>query len=282
MKNKIFLFVISVFVLSCGSRKYKVVIKETNDQRTETSVVTTQRQTKSATRSNKKTNNTNTNNTYDITVENYVNSFSDVAKNHMRSYNIPASITLAQGILESGVGNGRLAREGNNHFGIKCHGWEGEKIYHDDDETQECFRKYPKAEDSYRDHSAFLTGRKRYQGLFKLQPNDYQGWATGLRQAGYATDPQYPQKLISLIERYNLHKYDTEVLADKNNTQDTKNTQVPTITETLPKYYVVKSGDTLFSISKLFNTTVENLKSVNNLVNNNLSIGQQLVIPSSN
>ncbi len=140
--------------------------------------------------------------------ERYIDTYKDVAQEEMQLYNIPASITLAQGILESGSGKGRLSVEANNHFGIKCHNWTGVKIYHDDDEAQECFRKYNNAKYSFRDHSLFLTGRKRYQDLFKLNPKDYQGWAKGLRAAGYATDKKYPEKLISIIERYELHKYD--------------------------------------------------------------------------
>ncbi len=140
--------------------------------------------------------------------ERYIDTYKDVAQEEMQLYNIPASITLAQGILESGSGKGRLSVEANNHFGIKCHNWTGVKIYHDDDEAQECFRKYNNAKYSFRDHSLFLTGRKRYQELFKLNPKDYQGWAKGLRAAGYATDKKYPEKLISIIERYELHKYD--------------------------------------------------------------------------
>ena len=138
----------------------------------------------------------------------YISYFKTVAINEMHLYGIPASITLAQGILESGSGKGRLARQANNHFGIKCHTWNGDKIYHDDDEAQECFRKYKDPNTSYRDHSEFLANRKRYSGLFKLKITDYKGWAKGLRKAGYATDPKYPKKLISLIERYELHKFD--------------------------------------------------------------------------
>lgn len=113
----------------------------------------------------------------------------------MRKYKIPASITLAQGILESGSGKGRLAVEANNHFGIKCHGWTGKKIYHDDDASQECFRKYDYAKSSFEDHSTFLTTRGRYSKLFDYKVDDYKSWAKGLRAAGYATDRKYPQKI---------------------------------------------------------------------------------------
>ena len=129
----------------------------------------------------------------------------------MKEYKIPASITLAQGILESGSGNSKLARKANNHFGIKCHkDWHGKKFYMDDDKKHECFRKYKKAEDSYRDHSLFLTKRGRYAFLFHYNINDYKKWAYGLKQAGYATNPKYPQLLINIIEKYKLYKYDAK------------------------------------------------------------------------
>jgi len=128
-----------------------------------------------------------------MSTEAYIATYKDIAIEKMKEYKIPASITLAQGILESGSGNSKLATEGNNHFGIKCHkDWTGKKIYVDDDELHECFRKYKKAEDSYRDHSLFLTQRGRYSFLFDLDITDYKAWAKGLKQAGYATNPKYP------------------------------------------------------------------------------------------
>ena len=141
----------------------------------------------------------------------YIEKYSYLAIKEMKEFRIPASITLAQGILESGNGESRLATEGNNHFGIKCHNWEGEEIYADDDEENECFRKYKKVEDSYRDHSLFLSKRGRYSFLFELNITDYKAWAKGLKKAGYATSPTYAEKLISLIERYNLQKFDIEI-----------------------------------------------------------------------
>ncbi|HEY1007840.1 MAG TPA: glucosaminidase domain-containing protein, partial [Sphingobacteriaceae bacterium] len=138
----------------------------------------------------------------------YIERFRDVAVREMNKYGIPASITLAQGLLESGNGNGSLALEANNHFGIKCNSdWTGKTISKDDDAIGECFRVYNNPEESYRDHSEFLL-RKRYAGLFQLDRNDYQGWAHGLKKAGYATNPRYAELLISLIERYDLHQYD--------------------------------------------------------------------------
>src|SRR5699024_1675879 len=131
----------------------------------------------------------------------YIDTYKQYAMDDMLQYGIPASITLAQGILESGAGRGELTLKANNHFGIKCHDWTGETVRHDDDELQECFRKYSHAKYSFRDHSLFLTQRSRYRNLFTLKKDDYKSWAKGLRAAGYAIDPTYPEKLISLIER---------------------------------------------------------------------------------
>ena len=139
----------------------------------------------------------------------YIKKYSSTAKEEMKKFKIPASITLAQGMLESGFGYGTLARKGNNHFGIKCHkGWKGKSIRHDDDEKDECFRSYKNPLKSYRDHSLFLVDRDRYKDLFELKRKDYKGWARGLKAAGYATDPKYAEKLISLIERFNLTRFD--------------------------------------------------------------------------
>ena len=139
----------------------------------------------------------------------YIERFSALAVEEMYRSGVPASITLAQGLLESRYGLSDLAIEANNHFGIKCHNWAGAKMFYDDDQKNECFRKYASAEESFRDHSDFLRYRDRYKFLFDLDPTDYKGWAHGLRKAGYATDPSYPQKLIKLIEDYELHKYDS-------------------------------------------------------------------------
>lgn len=139
----------------------------------------------------------------------YIEMYKDIAIKQMRQSGIPASIILAQACLESGDGNSRLATEANNHFGIKCHDWKGDRIFHDDDKKGECFRKYRHAEESFKDHSAFLTGRERYRSLFRLDPKDYKAWAYGLKMAGYATNPSYPQLLIKIIEEFSLYKYDT-------------------------------------------------------------------------
>lgn len=206
-------------------------------------------------------------------VQDYINLYAQIAMVEMQKSKIPASITLAQGILESGVGKGRLSVEANNHFGIKCHGWQGQKIYHDDDASQECFRKYSKAESSFKDHSEFLTGRKRYANLFKLKPNDYKGWAKGLRAAGYATDKKYPQKLISLIERYQLYTYDEEILGRPYSSEEKP------VSSGVVKH-IVKKGDTLYSLSRRYKTSVTAIKDLNNMTSNNLALGQILIIPN--
>ncbi|WP_339611973.1 glucosaminidase domain-containing protein, partial [uncultured Planktosalinus sp.] len=200
-----------------------------------------------------------------------VDNYRDIAKTEMLLYGIPASIKIAQGILESGAGRGDLSRRSNNHFGIKCHtGWTGESVRHDDDELQECFRKYNDPKYSFRDHSLFLTGRSRYADLFKLKKDDYKGWAKGLRKAGYATDPKYPDKLISIIERYELYKIDQEVLGNEANIANPDTSKV--------NIYTVRKGDTLYSIGRRFNIPVETLKQYNGLLTNDISIGQVLYL----
>ena len=207
------------------------------------------------------------------TVEEYIAYYSTIAKSNMERYGIPASITMAQAILESGAGKGELVQKANNHFGIKCHtGWTGEVAYHDDDARGECFRKYPDPRMSFEDHSKFLTTRSRYAALFKLKKDDYKGWARGLREAGYATDKRYPEKLIGLIERYGLDQYDREVLKGK----FIPDTEVVHLSN--EQKHTVQKGDTLYSISKKYNTTVDELKKINRLNDNTISIGQELII----
>jgi flagellum-specific peptidoglycan hydrolase FlgJ len=151
-------------------------------------------------------------------VQTYINNYKDLAIAEMLRSGIPASITLAQGIYESTAGTSELVLSSNNHFGIKCNNtWTGESVKHDDDLRNECFRKYPCAEDSYKDHSDFLRYRPRYAFLFNIDPTDYKGWAKGLKKAGYATSPKYPQSLIKLIEDYNLQEYTLQALQQKEN-----------------------------------------------------------------
>lgn len=146
----------------------------------------------------------------------YIERYKDIAMEEMQKDKIPASITLAQGILESGNGQSKLAKQGNNHFGIKCHSdWKGKRMHQDDDAPNECFRVYDNAEDSYRDHSKFLKNGTRYKSLFELSITDYKGWAKGLKKAGYATLPTYATVLINLIETYDLQQYDQMVVSGK-------------------------------------------------------------------
>jgi hypothetical protein len=262
----------------------------------------------------------------------YIARYSDMAVDQMKQYGIPASITLAQGLLESDAGRSTLATKCNNHFGIKCHNdWKGRKMYHDDDERQECFRCYGSPEDSYRDHSLFLVNGARYKDLFKLGATDYKGWAKGLKAAGYATSPTYAQKLIELIERYGLDRYDTrngvrlkpgqlphqpllvngqrcvrlregETLKDiareygmqlrllrRFNEVDRKFTPpVGTLiylerkksrADREHRTYVVRKGDSLWSISQQFGVRMNSLASRNRLGDDNpLTVGMTLVL----
>ena len=192
----------------------------------------------------------------------------------MRLYKIPASITLAQGLLESGFGQGRLAVEANNHFGIKCHsGWSGGRIYHDDDELGECFRVYADAAASYRDHSLFLVDRSRYAFLFDLGKKNYKAWAKGLKKAGYATDPKYPDKLIRLIERYALDRFDQSASVEVALPQ-------PSVPSADTPVYVVQKGDTLYGIARKLHVDVSTLKRLNKLKDNTIYLGQELQIPT--
>ena len=147
---------------------------------------------------------------------NYIKQYAPLAVEQMKQHNVPASITLAQGLLESGAGLSTLSRKSNNHFGIKCGGgWRGRSVRANDDAPNECFRAYRKVEDSYEDHSLFLVGNQRYASLFKLKKTDYKSWARGLKKAGYATDPSYANKLITIIETYDLYKYDNDGMSKR-------------------------------------------------------------------
>ena len=208
-------------------------------------------------------------------IEEYITVFAPLAQEEMRRYRIPASITLAQGILESGFGRGALTLKTNNHFGIKCHtGWDGEFERYDDDAKDECFRKYNHPRQSYRDHSIFLSSRKRYASLFELDPLDYKGWARGLKAAGYATDRKYPQKLIGFIERYRLDRFDRP--------NATASAKPKRKAKRATRFYTVREGDTLYSISRKYCISVSELMALNNLSDSLLSIGQRLKVRTVN
>lgn len=208
-------------------------------------------------------------------IPHYIKTFSEVAQLEMEAYGIPASITLAQGLLESGYGKGELARKTNNHFGIKCHtGWQGDYDFHDDDAKGECFRKYNHPMYSYRDHSIFLSTRSRYAFLFDYKTTDYKSWARGLRKAGYATDKKYPQKLIYLIEKHELYQYDGNVprsVYEKNKPVIAENNAI----------HIVRKGDTLYSLSKRYYVSIDDLMKLNRLRDANLSVGQKLMVKTT-
>lgn len=221
----------------------------------------------------------------------YIEQFKAIAVEEMIKSGIPASITLAQGLLESASGNSTLATEANNHFGIKCNvDWTGPTILKDDDAAGECFRVYENAEQSYRDHSEFLK-RTRYSSLFQLDRNDYKGWAYGLKRAGYATNPKYADLLIDLIQRYGLDQFDRaestaiaqvkreeKVLAEIIKEEPKKQVQQSEKTALAMKIYEVKQGDTLISISNRFGISVDDVKILNSLQGGELKLGQLLLV----
>lgn len=198
----------------------------------------------------------------------YINQYKDLAIEQMHRYGVPASITLAQGVFESNAGRSRLAKLGNNHFGIKCHGWTGGKMYQDDDERNECFRAYPSPYDSFEDHSRFLRRGKRYSRLFTLKPTDYKGWARGLKAAGYATNPKYADLLISIIQLYKLYQYDTAKGYDKfivrHEHSHTPSGQMHRIYAYNKNYYIkVRANDTFESLAKEMRTSASRLAKYN-------------------
>ena len=222
--------------------------------------------------------------------ESYIERYKNIAITEMNGSGIPASITLAQGLLESGNGNSRLAKEANNHFGIKCSTeWKGETILQDDDNKDDCFRVYQSPEESFRDHTEFLK-RKRYAPLFELDKNDYRGWANGLKTAGYATNPRYAELLISLVERYDLSRFDrienerektireNKVMKEIAINIPTEKKQETVKSPVVMKIYEVRSGDTLTSVSKQFSLSEADLKALNGLENVNLLPGQLLLV----
>lgn len=225
----------------------------------------------------------------------YIEKYAQLAVIQQKEYGIPASITLAQGLLESGAGQSEFAKKSNNHFGIKCHEWTGDKVYHDDDAQGECFRKYENVLDSYRDHSLFLKNKGRYSFLFDFSPTDYESWAHGLKKAGYATDPSYAYKLISLIENYELHKYDLVKSVASYQAENHKNTQntynQPAIGRVSAegnhiiykcnrvRFIVSENGDTFGSISDELGISEKKLREYNEVDNNYvLKPGTQLYI----
>lgn len=283
MKFKSYFFIafISLFILSCGSKRKIVSSKKRAPKETSTikkmPSVKQNAHVKKLTKKNKKLNKHTLS---------YIKKYAPLAVIKMHEYKIPASITLAQGILESGNGKSVLASKSNNHFGIKCHrGWTGKRVYHDDDKKDDCFRKYKYVENSYNDHSKFLTGRKRYAFLFKIRKSNYKAWAKGLKKAGYATDRKYPSKLIRIIESYQLYEFDKVKKSDLKKYKKEKRKPVVVTASTkisakskknFKKSYTVKKGDTLYSIARKNKISVSDLKKINSLKSNTISIGQKL------
>lgn len=295
MFRKILALAVLGLLVSCGTSKPHIRTTKSGVAKTRTSSKKNKQAAKPATRTSTASNSNSERKTevlestsrtvvYSDLVKAYVLEYKEIAKDNMRRHGIPASITLAQGILESGAGKGTLCVTANNHFGIKCHNdWKGDTVHHDDDSEQECFRKYDRPAESYNDHSLFLTTRGRYASLFKLPKDDYEAWARGLRAAGYATDPKYPEKLIGLIERYELASYDAEVLGKdfvKPEPKAQPKEETPAIAENAVAAgsYRVVQGDTLYSISKKHNLTVDELMRLNGLSGNAISIGQVLKV----
>ena len=289
MIKKILLLFILIILASCNATKPVIVTKKTTTHSSKKVAVKTPKKSSSSSKFSKKEQNNSAVETIESTsktfvtsdlVNDYIFQFKGVAMSNMKNYGIPASIILAQGILESGAGRGRLAVNANNHFGIKCHKeWTGDSVKQDDDAEQECFRKYNDPSESFKDHAVFLSGRSRYAVLFELPKDDYKAWAKGLRAAGYATDPRYPEKLISYIERYNLHQYDNQVLGKEYVINENQTIRPAAKKEVVDvDSYEVKKGDTLYSISKKFNVLVEDLKQKNNLADFSISIGQKLIV----
>jgi LysM repeat protein len=210
-----------------------------------------------------------------LTYQKYINTYSSLAVKKQKEFGIPASITLAQGLLESGAGQSMLAKNANNHFGIKCHDWRGATIYHSDNKEKECFRKYVHAEESYSDHSRFLKERPHYAELFKLNIRDYKSWAKGLQKCGYATDKTYADKLIKLIETYELYRFDLSAGNEKapvkkpasppKKKEPSKTLIRRRLIQTMYGILCVyaENNDTFYKIAAETNTKAENLISFN-------------------
>jgi len=276
MRKILYLLAGLVFFTSCSARKATVSVSNRDVRRNNENI--------------QKANSASIAEYTPLTSVQYIERYKAIAIQQMNLYGIPASITLAQGLFESGSGNGTLARVANNHFGIKAGStWNGKVYYKDDDNPNDRFRVYDNAEQSFRDHSEFLK-KKNYAQLFELDKNDYKGWAYGLKKAGYATNPNYPNLLINIIQKYNLDQYDNpESEIQKIKRVDTVLTQIDKKTYTAQKdsnaqsnssgkTYTVKQGDTLYNISKRFGLTVDDLKGLNDMENNNIKIGQVLVV----
>ncbi|MFM9825405.1 glucosaminidase domain-containing protein [Flavobacterium sp.] len=279
MIKKRFLLFIIILIVSCNTNKSIIQTTKKDSKQNSTSVGIIKKRGDSKTKNSiyKKTETLEATSRVKVTsemIQSYINNYKSVAQANMKKYSIPASIILGQALLESGSGVGTLCVQANNHFGIKCNSeWTGESVRYNDDAIDECFRKYTNPIDSFRDHSLFLSGKKRYSSLFNLNKTDYKSWAKGLKEAGYATDELYPSKLITIIEKYQLYQYDTEIVNSSINNDSNSNKN--TLENSL---YIVEKGDTIYSISKKYNISIEELKKSNNLIENTIAIGQTILI----
>lgn len=279
MIKKTFLLILTILIVSCNTSKSLIQTTKKDSNQNNTTVAISKKREKPKTNSStyQKIETLEATNRVKVTTEmihSYINNYKTVAQANMKKYGIPASIILGQALLESGSGVGTLCVQANNHFGIKCNNeWTGESVRYNDDVADECFRKYNNPNESFSDHSLFLTGKKRYSSLFNLKKTDYKAWAKGLKEAGYATDELYPSKLITIIEKYQLYQYDTELITTPTNnvTKSNKNTLEF-------DQHIVEKGDTLYSISKKYTISVEDLKKNNNLIDNAIDIGQTILI----
>tara|TARA_X000000950_G_scaffold61132_1_gene74426 strand:+ start:9679 stop:10551 length:873 start_codon:yes stop_codon:yes gene_type:complete len=211
----------------------------------------------------------------EISRKEYIEKYSSLAVKQMHQYKIPASITLAQGILESNNGNSRLATKANNHFGIKCHGWEGKKIFADDDKKNECFRNYKNVLESFVDHSLFLNKYSRYEFLFDYKITDYKSWAKGLKKAGYATNNKYPELLIKIIEENKLYQFDSKKI-DKNLISGKRNIYMH---PNKIKYVISRNQETYKTIAKSLNIKLKQILKYNDDNNQSvLNVGTKVFI----
>jgi flagellum-specific peptidoglycan hydrolase FlgJ len=274
MIKKSFLFLLTILIVSCNTSKSAI---QTTKNNSTSSVYKKRENAKKTISNNQKVETLETASRVKVTQEmvlKYISNYKTVAQSNMKKYGIPASIILGQALLESGSGTGSLCVQANNHFGIKCStDWSGQSVRYDDDAKDECFRKYNNPNDSFSDHSLFLTGKKRYASLFNLEKTDYKAWARGLKEAGYATDELYPSKLIALIEKYQLYQYDLNVDVSSNRNQN-KTSKTNAVFES----HVVAKGDTLYSISKKYNVSVDDLKKNNTILDDAIAIGQTILI----
>lgn len=274
MFKKSILLIITLLIVSCNTSKSVI---QTTKNKASSSVYKKRENLKKTISNTQKVETLESSSRPKVTQEmvlNYINNYKRLAQANMKKYGIPASIILGQALLESGFGSGSLCIQANNHFGIKCgNDWSGPSVKYDDDSKDECFRKYSHPDASFSDHSLFLTGKKRYAELFNLDKTDYKAWAKGLKEAGYATDELYSSKLINVIENYQLYQYDVEI-----NTPFVRNQNSSPSSKRSFESHTVTKGDTLYSIAKKYNVSVDDLKKNNTIQEDAIAVGQTILI----